>query len=177
VKRKNYKAITNGNFMADLVIINLHGGIIPLDGTPVVRNGFNSFLDRCGSRPVAISSYNSRDKVESDLKSAGLFGRVARAYTLRDMLHLSHEGIQIPDIRTWARRHFRTHETKALCISNNPKDIEGASWYGAQAVQIPTFMNGEDNFSFDKIPIDSLRARATYFFQRIWRKPQKIVLK
>jgi|TARA_B100001971_G_C18258986_1_gene584864 hypothetical protein len=162
--------------MADLIIVNLYGGILPENGDHIIRDGFYNFLDRYASSQMAISSYEHRDRVESDLSDVKLIDRIARVYALEDMKYFPAEDIHLPNILTWARRHFNTHETRTVYISNDPRDMEGARWDRAKAIQIPTFKSEEDDFSFDKIKVDSLGAELIDFYQRLRGKPQRIVL-
>jgi len=162
--------------MVDLIIVNLYGGIIPVEGEPILREGFDSFLDRYKSKNIVVTAYKPEEIVDSDVKSLGLADKVDRIYTIENMPYFQLEEINLPDIRSWARVDFKSHETKAMCVSCDPRDLEGASWNQAQAIQIPVFKNKDDDFSFDAVSVGSLVTKTRYFFQRLNGKPQRIIL-
>lgn len=172
--------------MINLIIVNLYGTILPENRELMLRKGFLDFLGRHKSRHIAISTYAPKNVAISDLKAIGLADIVEKVYTQEDMGYVRvynkerndlKDGYLQPMLRAWTRVDFHTNEDKAICISNNLLDMMSADWYNIKAIDVPTFNDKNDLFSFDDVLVDSWRSGVRYFAQRLQKKPQRVTLK
>ena len=178
--------------MTELIIINPYGTILPDNNEKItVRNGFHNFLERYKDKKIVLSTYESKEKVESDLKEVGLDKSFDKIYSKKNMaavaatiddLEKMYKGedayhILQPALKAWSRADFGTPLEEALVISNHHWDVEAARFENGKLIEIPEFTGENDNFSFDSIKIDSLWYNFNFFLQKMNGKPRKIVLK
>jgi hypothetical protein len=183
--------------MANQIIFNLYGTLIPLSGKPILRNGFSSFLEKYKDNLFIAHSTKPKQEAEDDLKETGLLKKI-KLYGLEDSRKVLTDANIPSGITTTNERaaylaecvtgvrepesYFAlppfseiSYETripfkKTIFIGSSYVGIEEAMLHRVRTVfQIPEFKEESDKFSFDKILIDSLRTKYSSFLRRMNR--------
>jgi hypothetical protein len=190
--------------MIDLIILNLYGTIVPVEGKLVLRKGFESFLERYKDRKIVISARKLTEYAQSDLRSLGLLDRV-KLYGLEDMLNIVTRDFIPPEYDTvqkeaeyagkvvtgeirpkyymsepWLRnivRENKSSKENSVIISDHLFDVDAAEFENFKIIHTPSFIDENDTFSFDKISINSLKYRGLWFFQSFLARSHEIEIK
>ncbi|MBT4376804.1 hypothetical protein HOD29_05505 [archaeon] len=165
------------------IILNLEGTLIPISGESILRSGVEEFLEKFKNKDIDIISRMPTDYAQDILKELEIpykkiCGRERMAVVVDYRKELEEKGengmrkvigrkippkyFNLSPIMGFFTNRERHTLNNSVIISNHPEDIYLARarhmekyqdvGYG---IQVPTFYDSEDNFSFDKMKLDA----------------------